>query len=81
MTYCVQGKSEKEIDELRSRIPNFIETQMAVADDEDHSQYNQHKERGWCEKEFVGHHPCKRLGGHKGKHWCFECGYSWSVGK
>jgi len=77
---CIAGLSENKIDELRSRIPSKIETQMSVMQEEEHPQYNYYQEQGGsCDNSIDDNHvPCQRKKDHKGKHYCYDCGESWN---
>ena len=61
----------------QSRIPFKIEAQMSVYEEIDHPDYNTHHEKGWCENSKEGHDSCIRLRGHRGNHYCYNCGESW----
>ncbi len=82
MKSCTEGLSDEKYTELHNRIPSGIELELAINYDEDHPQHKINEEKGYCNSDIStnenSHLECKRKKGHRGKHYCFECGFSWS---
>ena len=78
MKSCTDGYSEKKYNDVRRRIPNGIELTLGINFDDNHPQHRYNEEKGFCGEVLSDSHlECRRFIGHKGKHWCFECGESW----
>lgn len=74
-----KGLSDKEFEKLQKSLPMYIKKIIEKMIDNECRSEDWLNKGSLCGHQNDDHIACNLIRGHKGKHYCIDCGFAWSI--